>query len=64
MTEEKHLEGLTEAKKRLVKAYATSVMGEVRTVSDVKPTELQHYVKLEIAEREIMALTNNSVNAI
>lgn len=58
MSEEKHLEGLTEVKKRLVKAYATSVMGEVRTVEDVKPTELQHYVKLEIAEREIAALAN------
>lgn len=58
MTEEKHLEGLTEAKKRLVKAYATSVMGEVRTVEDVKPTELQHYVELEIAEREIAVLAN------
>ncbi|WGF39875.1 MULTISPECIES: hypothetical protein [Lysinibacillus] len=63
MTEE-HLEGLTLVQKRLVKAYATSIMGEVRTIEDVKPTELQHYVELEIAEREIMALTNNSVNAI
>lgn len=54
---EAHLEGLTLVQKRLVKAYATSVMGEVRTVSDVKPTELQHYVELEIAEREITALT-------
>ncbi|WP_281216208.1 hypothetical protein [Lysinibacillus capsici] len=61
---EVHLEGLTIVQKRLVKAYATSVMGEVRTVEDVKPTELQHYVELEIAEREIMALTNNSINAI
>ncbi|MFW7187343.1 hypothetical protein [Lysinibacillus sp. BNK-21] len=57
MMEEKHLEGLTEVKKRLVKAYATSVMGEVRTVEDVKPEDLQHYVVLEIAEREIAALT-------
>lgn len=51
-----HLEGLTLVQKRLVKAYATSVMGEVRTVSDVRPTELQPYVELEIAEREIAVL--------
>ncbi|MED4701600.1 hypothetical protein P9436_21415 [Lysinibacillus capsici] len=55
---EEHLDGLSLVQKRLVKAYATSVMGEVRTVEDVKPTELQHYVKLEIAEREIAALTS------
>jgi hypothetical protein len=54
---EKHLEGLTLVQKRLVKAYATSIMGEVRTVKDVKPEELQRYVELEIAEREITALT-------
>ena len=35
-----HLEGLTLVQKRLVKAYATSIMGEVRTVNDVKPEEL------------------------
>lgn len=56
MTEEKHLAGLTEAQKRLTKAYATSILGDVRTIADVKPTELQHYVELEIAEREITAL--------
>jgi len=56
MSEEKHLVGLTEAQKRLTKAYATSLMGEVRTLADVKPTELQRYVELEIAEREIAAL--------
>lgn len=55
--EEKHLEGLTAAQKRLVKAYATSIMGGVRTLADVKPVELQPYVELEIAEREIAALT-------
>lgn len=55
---EAHLEGLTIVQKRLVKAYATSVMGEVRTVEDVKPTELQHYVELEIAEREIAVLAS------
>lgn len=55
---EVHLEGLTLVQKRLVKAYATSIMGEVRTVTDVKPTELQHYVELEIAEREITVLVN------
>lgn len=54
---EVHLEGLTLVQKRLVKAYATSVMGEVRTIADVKPTELQRYVELEIAEREIAVLT-------
>lgn len=54
---ELHLEGLTIVQKRLVKAYATTVMGGVRTVQDVKPTELQHYVELEIAEREIAALS-------
>ncbi|WP_162817430.1 hypothetical protein [Lysinibacillus fusiformis] len=55
---DKHLEGLTLIQKRLVKAYATTVIGEVRTVEDVKPTELQHYVELEMAEREIAALVN------
>lgn len=54
---EKHLEGLTLVQKRLVKAYATSIMGEVRTVKEVKPETLQRYVELEIAEREIAALT-------
>lgn len=58
MTEEKHLEGLTLVQKRLVKAYATSVMGEVRKVEDVKPEDLQHYVTLEIAEREIAILAS------
>ncbi|WP_156313931.1 hypothetical protein [Lysinibacillus sp. ZYM-1] len=56
---EAHLEGLTLVQKRLVKAYATSVMGEVRTVADVKPTKLQHYVELEISEREISTLVND-----
>lgn len=56
---DKHLEGLTLVQKRLVKAYATTVIGEVRTVEEVKPTELQPYVELEIAEREIFALTNH-----
>lgn len=55
---EKHLEGLTLVQKRLVKAYATSVIGEVRTIVDVKPTELQPYVELEVAEREIAALAS------
>lgn len=55
---EVHLEGLTLVQKRLVKAYATSVMGEVRTIEEVKPSELQHYVKLEIAEREIAVLAS------
>lgn len=51
-----HLEGLTIVEKRLVKAYATSIMGGVRTLKDVKPEKLQPYVELEIAEREINAL--------
>lgn len=49
---EAHLEELTLVQKRLVKAYATTVMGEVRTIADVKPTELQRYVEQEIAERK------------
>ena len=53
---ETHLEGLTILEKRLVKAYATSIMGGVRTVDSVKPEKLQPYVELEIAEREIAAL--------
>ncbi|MGE8004392.1 hypothetical protein [Lysinibacillus sp. NPDC093216] len=53
---DKHLEGLTQVQKRLVKAYATTVIGEVRKVKEVKPTELQPYVVLEIAEREIAVL--------
>lgn len=53
---ETHLDGLTVVQKRLVKAYATSVMGEVRTIADVKPVDLQPYVELEIAEREIAVL--------
>jgi len=57
---EAHLEGLTLVQRRLVKAYATSVMGEVRTIADVKPTDLQHYVELEIAEREIAILRGES----
>ncbi|WP_339262067.1 hypothetical protein [Lysinibacillus sp. FSL K6-3209] len=55
---EKHLEGLTLVQKRLVKAYATSIMGGVRTVKDVKPEVLQRYVELEIAEREITKLAD------
>ncbi|MGE7984938.1 hypothetical protein [Lysinibacillus fusiformis] len=57
MTDEKHLEGLTEAKKRLVKAYATTIIGEVRTLADVIPVDLKSRVELEIAEREIAHLT-------
>lgn len=47
-----HLGELTLVQKRLVKAYATTVMGEVRTIVDVKPAELQQYVEQEIAERK------------
>ncbi|WP_175422994.1 hypothetical protein [Lysinibacillus fusiformis] len=54
---EKHLEGLTEAQKRLTKAYATTIIGEVRTLEDVKPVDLKPRVELEIAEREITHLT-------
>lgn len=53
---ELHLEGLTIAEKRLVKAYATTIMGGVRTLIEVKPVKLQSYVELEIAEREIAVL--------
>lgn len=51
-----HLNGLTLAEKRLVKAYATSIMGGVRTLDDVTPEKLRPYVELEIAEREIAHL--------
>ncbi|MEC1178554.1 hypothetical protein P9B03_08680 [Metasolibacillus meyeri] len=54
---ELHLEGLTIVEKRLVKAYATSIMGGVRTLEGVNPEKLRSYVELEIAEREIAALT-------
>lgn len=57
MTEEKHLVGLTEAQKRLTKAYATTIIGGVRKVDEVIPVELKPYVELEIAEREIAHLT-------
>ncbi len=55
---EPYLEGLTIVKKRLVKAYATTILGGVRTIEDVKPSELQTYVELEIAEREIIKLVD------
>lgn len=55
---DKHLEGLTEVQKRLVKAYATLVMGNARTLDEVKPADLRHYVELEIAEREVAILSN------
>lgn len=58
MTEEKHLDGLTEVQKRLTKAYATSILGGVRTVDEVKPIDLKSYVELEIAEREIAVLAS------
>ncbi len=54
---ESHLEGLTLAEKRLTKAYSTSILGGVRTITDVTPVKLKPYVELEIAEREIAALT-------
>ena len=54
--EDAHLEGLTLVEKRLVKAYATSIMGKVRTLTDVKQEKLRPYVELEIAEREIAIL--------
>lgn len=53
---EAHLEGLNLVEKRLVNAYATSIMGNVRTLVDVKPEKLRPYVELEIAEREIAHL--------
>lgn len=51
-----HLDGLTLVRQRLTKAYATSIMGEVRTIESVKPDDLKKYVELEIAEREIAVL--------
>lgn len=54
---DKHLESLSLVQKRLVKAYATTIMGDVRKVEDVVPVDLKPYVELEIAEREIEALT-------
>ncbi len=54
---ETHLEGLTLAENRLTKAYATSILGGVRTIVNVTPVKLKPYVELEIAEREIAALT-------
>lgn len=53
---EAHLEGLNVVEKRLVKAYATTILGKVRTIAEVKPEKLQPFVELEIAEREIAAL--------
>ena len=53
---EAHLEGLNVVEKRLVKAYATTILGGVRTIEDVKPEKLKPYVELEIAEREIAFL--------
>lgn len=54
---EAHLEGLNVVEKRLVKAYATTILGGIRTIADVKPEKLQPYVELEIAEREIAFFT-------
>ena len=54
---EAHLEGLTLVEKRLVKAYATSIMGGARTIDTVYPEKLKPYVEIEIAEREIAFLT-------
>lgn len=53
---DKHLENLSLVQKRLVKAYATTIMGDVRTIEDVAPAVLKPYVELEIAEREITIL--------
>ena len=54
--DEKHLEGLNNVEKRLVKAYATTVQGKVYTIENV-PEKLREYVELEIAMREIAALS-------
>ncbi|MGE7840779.1 hypothetical protein ACQKNX_08300 [Lysinibacillus sp. NPDC093712] len=54
---EAHLDGLTLVQRTLVKAYATSIMGKVRTIDDVKPENLKSYVELEIAERLITTLS-------
>lgn len=54
-----HLEGLNVIERRLVKNYAITIMGNVHTMDDVKPAKLKPYVELEIALREIAALTPN-----
>ncbi len=54
---DKHLAGLTEVQKRLTKAYATTIIGEARTLDDVVPEDLKPYVELEIVERKIAHLT-------
>lgn len=51
-----HLEGLTLIEKRLVKAYATTVMGGVHQLDVDVPEKLRKYVELEIALREIAHL--------
>ena len=53
-----HLEGLTIVEKRLVKAYATTIMGGIRKLENVAPEKLIPHVELEIAEREIAILTD------
>lgn len=55
-TQDAHLEGLNVVEKRLVKAYATTIMGKVHTYANVKPEKLIPYVELEIAMREIAYL--------
>lgn len=54
---ELHLSGLSIVEKRLVKAYATSILGGVRELENVNPEKLKQYVEIEIAEREINLLT-------
>lgn len=54
---DKHLEGLALIEKRLVKAYATTVMGEVHVLEVDVPENLRKYVEIEIALREITHLT-------
>ena len=54
--DDKHLEGLSVVEKRLVRAYATTVQGKAHTMDDV-PEKLREYVEMEIAMREIAALS-------
>lgn len=56
MMNDSHLEGLTLIEKRLVKAYATTVMGGVHQLDVDVPEKLRKYVELEIALREIAHL--------
>lgn len=55
-TEDVHLEGLALVEKKLVKAYATTIIGGIHTYANVKPERLTRYVEIEITLREIAIL--------